>query len=355
MRWPWQPKPETRDSGGDFYDAVLRAIEDQAAGNAADAGSTAAIEAAAGALSRAFASARVEGAPHVVKAVTGRFLGQVGRDLIRSGESMTVVDVSDSGRIELLTAASWHWEGDAPSRTQTVRVTFYGPSTSTTRNLPHEGVVFVTWGSTPGQPYVGTGPTSWAATTARLQSEVERSLADEAQNTPLAALITVPTDGGDGSDQDPLRLLKADIRTARGKGLFVETVATGYGEGRGGAPHRDFHPLRMGPAPPEALEKIRQGTFEAVLAATGTPPALFMGSSDGTSQRESVRRWHMGTVLPLARLLQDELAEKLEGECVLKFDSYPLDMVSRASVVDKLVRAQVPTAVALAAVGLDDG
>ena len=102
---------------------------------------------------------------------------------------------------------------------------------------------------------MGTGPTSWAATTARLQSEVERSLADEAQNTPLAALITVPTDGGDGSDQDPLRLLKADIRTARGKGLFVETVATGYGEGRGGAPHRDFHPLRMDQRLPRHLRK----------------------------------------------------------------------------------------------------
>ena len=88
--------------------------------------STAAIEAAAGALSRAFASARVEGAPHVVKAVTGRFLGQVGRDLIRSGESMTWWTYPTPGRIELLTAASWHWEGNAHPRSQTVRVTFYG-------------------------------------------------------------------------------------------------------------------------------------------------------------------------------------------------------------------------------------
>ena len=38
MRWPWQPKPETRDSGGDFSDAVVRLIEAQAAGTAADAG-----------------------------------------------------------------------------------------------------------------------------------------------------------------------------------------------------------------------------------------------------------------------------------------------------------------------------
>ena len=57
MRWPWQ-KRETRDSGGDFTDAVVRLIEAQAAGTAADASSTAAVEAAAGALSRAFAVRR---------------------------------------------------------------------------------------------------------------------------------------------------------------------------------------------------------------------------------------------------------------------------------------------------------
>ena len=57
MRWPWS-KPERRDSGGDFSDAVVRLIEAQAAGSAADASSTAAVEAASGALSRAFRGVR---------------------------------------------------------------------------------------------------------------------------------------------------------------------------------------------------------------------------------------------------------------------------------------------------------
>ena len=62
MRWPWQRR-EKRDSGGDFSDAVVRLIEAQAAGTAADASSTAAVEAASGALSRAFAAAEVVGSP----------------------------------------------------------------------------------------------------------------------------------------------------------------------------------------------------------------------------------------------------------------------------------------------------
>ena len=89
------------------------------------------------------------------------------------------------------------------------------------------------WPSKPGQPYVGVGPTSWAHTSARLGSEAERSLADEAAG-PLAQLLPVPQDGGDpeaAEADDPLRGLRADIKAARGKALLVETTAAGYGEG----------------------------------------------------------------------------------------------------------------------------
>ena len=53
-------------------------------------------------------------------------------------------------------------------------------------------------------------------------------------------------------------------------------------------------------------------------------------------------------------MLEHELTMKLETEVKLKFDAYPLDMVIRASVVNNLVRAGVPTATALPAVGLDE-
>ena len=64
LPWNWgnTPRLEKRESGGDFSDAVVRLIESQAAGTAADASSTAAVEAASGALSRAFMDAEVVGA-----------------------------------------------------------------------------------------------------------------------------------------------------------------------------------------------------------------------------------------------------------------------------------------------------
>ena len=350
MRWPWS-KPERRDSGGDFSDSVVRLLEAQAAGSAADASSTAAVEAAAGALSRAFAGATVEASePWARDAVTPVVLAQVGRDLIRSGDSMHVIDVDRDGRVTLLPCSSWHFEGDAHPRTWTVRATFYGPSTSTTKHLPADGVVFVRWGSTPGQPYVGIGPLSWAHTTARLQSETERSLADEAAG-PLAQLLSVPQDGGDDSDTDPLAALKADMRAARGKALLVETTTAGWGEGRSSAPRRDWQASRLGPNPPETLATIRRDTFAAVLAATGTPPSLFT-DADGTAQQEAVRRWYLGTVLPLARLLEAELTAKLEAGVRLRFDAYPLDLAGRAQAFQKLVAGGVSVTEALATSGL---
>ena len=351
MRWPWS-KAEKRESGGDFSAAVVRLIEAHAAGTAADASSTAAVEAAAGALSRALASAEVVGASWVQDAVSPAVLAQVGRDLIRSGDSMHAIRVAGDGAVRLIPCSSWHWEGNHDPSSWTVRATAYGPSTSTTWNLPGSAVVFVRWGGTPGQPYVGVAPASWAHTTARLGAEVERSLADEAAG-PLAQLLTYPegqdTDSEDGAD--PLAPLRADIAAARGRALLLESTAGGLSEGRANAPARDWVPQRLGPHPPEVMAALRKDVFEHVLAATGTPPSLFI-DADGTAQREAVRRWHMGTVIPLARLLEHELTAKLETPVALRFDRYPLDLAGRAQAFQKLVAGGVSPNEALATSGL---
>ena len=288
----------------------------------------------------------------VREAVTPTVLAQVGRDLVRNGDSMHVIRMGGDGMARLIPASSWHREGSHDPASWTVRVTTYGPSTSTTWDLPASAVVFVRWGSTPGQPYTGTGPLSWAHTSAKFHSEAERSLADESAG-PLAQLLAIPQDGGDGSDDDPLAKLKADIRGARGKALLIETTAAGWGEGRANSPQRDWSASRLGPMPPDSMVKAADSAFMRVLASCGVPPSLFV-SDDGTAQREVVRRWHMNTVLPLARILEHELTEKLEASVKLWFDNYAMDMVSRSQVVSKLTSAGVALPVALEAVGLGD-
>ena len=87
MRWWRWPKrgPERRQSGGGYSDAIVAAIEAQASAQVADVSSTAAIEAAAGALSRALMSADVQGPSWVQDTVSPPWLAQVGRSIVREG------------------------------------------------------------------------------------------------------------------------------------------------------------------------------------------------------------------------------------------------------------------------------
>ncbi|MXW56066.1 MAG: phage portal protein [Gemmatimonadales bacterium] len=348
MRWPWQKKTESRQSDGAYQEAVLRAIEAEAAGTASDDGATAGVECSAGLLARQLSGATVEGSDMARAIVTRAVLAQIGRDLIRRGESLFAI----RGAGMLVPCADWHWEGTHDPATWRVRATAYGPSGSTTWNLPAASVVFFRWGGDPGSPYLGKGPLRYASITAKLAGQTERSLADESAG-PLAQLLAVPGDPGDGSEDDPLAPLKAAIAGARGKAMLVETTAAGYDQGRDAAPKRDWQASRLGPAPPAGLVELRRDAFKATLAACGASIALF-DDSDGTSKREALRQYHLNTVRPVAAWIEDELTAKLGGPVRLKFDSYALDMVSRAQVVDKLTRAGVALPVALAAVGLAD-
>ena len=359
MRWPWSRKAEQRQSGGGYTDAIVAAIEAQASATVADVSSTAAIEAAAGALSRAFMSATVDGPSWAQEAVSPVWLSQVGRSLVREGASLSVVVMGGDGMPELVPAAFWNFENVNPGaqegereNTWQARVSTYGPSTSYTRLLPRDRLVFVRWGTSPGTRYRGQGPTSWAHLTARLQGEAERSLADEAAG-PLAMLLTTPegVDTDSEDDDDPWAAVRTQLAAARGGSILLETTSTGGGDGPSAAPRRDWEPRRLGPAPPEAMVAVADAAFSRMLAACGCSPALF-DDSDGTSKREALRQWHMGTVKPLARLLEHELAMRLDVPVKLHFDGYPRDMVSRAQVFAKLVAGGTTVEQALEVAGL---
>ena len=346
---------EKRSAGGGYSDAVVAAIEAQAAAKVADASSTAAIEAVAGMLSRAFADAEVVAERWAAEAVSPFWLMQVGRSLIREGASLSVVQMTGTGVVDLVPAAFWNFEryddpgGDLEAGWK-ARVTTYGPGSSHTRLLGRDRLVYVRWGTSPGTRYRGQGPTSWAHLTARLQGEAERSLGDEAAG-PLAHILPVPQDGGDDTADDPLKALKADIGAARGKAVLTETTAAGWGEGKASAPMSDWKPQRLGPAPPESMVAVADAAFSRMVAACGASVSLFV-DADGTAQREAWRRWHLGTVQPLAKLLGHELTIRLETTVSLRLDKYPTDLAGRASAFKALVTGGMDVAQAAATSGL---
>ena len=359
MRWPWA-RSEKR-SGGGYTDSVVRAVEAQASAQVADVSSTAAIEAASGALSRALMAAEVSAPGWARDAISPPWLAQVGRSLVREGASLSVVLMDGDGALELVPSAFWTFEGITGAQARgdreaawMCRATTYGPSSSHTRLLTRDQLVFVRWGCGPGTRYRGQGPASWAHLTARLQAEIERSLADESAG-PLAQLLTTPEGINTASedDSDPWAGVRASLKDARGGLALLETTSTGGGDGPSAKPARAWDPRRLGPAPPETMAKLSDMAFQRMLAACGCPPSMFI-DSDGTAQREALRRWHMNVVLPITKLLEHELRARFEVDIKLRHDAYPLDMVSRASTIDKLVRAGVPIATAMSAVGIGD-
>ena len=88
--------------------------------------------------------------------------------------------------------------------------------------------------ATPGQPYTGVGPLSWAHTTAQGCSPRLNAPLPMKQAGPIANLLAIPQDGGDDDDDtDPLMMLKADIAAARGKALFARNNGCRFWRGNG--------------------------------------------------------------------------------------------------------------------------
>ena len=83
---------------------------------------------------------------------------------------------------------------------------------------------------------------------------------------PIAQIALVPgqaaASGEDGSKIDPLALLLDEVSKARGGAVTLENLAESLGEGG-----KSYDFARLGPMPPEVMEKIRAGAFNSVLAS----------------------------------------------------------------------------------------
>jgi len=347
MRWPWSRRAEVREAQP-FTDAVVEALAAQAGGTVAgDPSAIAALEAAAGLYARCFAAAEVSPAMPAVSAMTRALIG---RDLIRRGESVHLLDVS-SGGLSLIPCGSWDVRGPWREAAWWYRVDVFGPSGNATHYVPGAAVIHARYAVDPARPWQGIGPLGWARATGALAANIEARLGEEAGAT-VAHVLPVPQDGGDNSETDPLADLKADIRGARGGTVLVETTAAGWGEGRSAAPQSDWKPRRIGADPPEALGRLRLDVFGAVLGACGVPVSLFT-DADGTSQREAFRRFLTTGVQPLAEVVATEIGHKLDTSVSFRFESlYAHDLAGRAQAFQKLAAGGMDVSKALAISGL---
>ena len=347
MRWPWS-KPEQRDSS--YTDTLIAQIVSQASGGTlARPSGTGALEASASIIARCFAAAKISGPPHFVAALGPSVMSLIGRALIRNGEVLFSIEVRDGGRVELVPAASWDIHGDPDPASWSYRLTLGGPSRLTTLSpVPANGMVHIRLQVDAEQPWRGISPLASAAIAGRLSAETMQALSDEASG-PRGFLLPSPVDGADPT----VSALKADIRSLRGKVALVESTSSGWAaDGAAQRPKGDWEPRRLGSAPSAPLIEQAELASREVYAACGVPLSV-VTTSEGTGQREGFRRLLHSTIMPLARIVAEELSAKFETPISLSFDDlFAADLASRARGFQSMVNGGMAVEKAAALAGL---
>ena len=357
MRFPWQhPQVEVRENSP-FTDAVIQGILNATTPSApGDALAIGALETAAALWSRGFAAATVTPMNRATASITPSVLAIIGRELVRRGQAVFAIKVVD-GMAVLVPVGTWDTRGPWSESEWTYRVDMFGASEHQTELLPSAGVVDVRYSVDPATPWVGQSPLSWARLTGQFAANVEQRLSEEA-SAPVGHLLPVPTPAapaGDDDDFDPTADLRRDLKALKGGVALVETTTAGMGLGKSEAPQSDWVGRRFGANPPVGVISTYGLSAHAVLNACGVPVSLAT-DADGTGQRESWRRFAMGSLEPTSNLVVEELAKKLDTPD-LHFDFSSLwarDLVARGQFVKAAVGAGMLLPDALKEAGLDD-
>ena len=294
MRWPF--KIENRESA---TDAIVTALIAQAGGSSAppSAGDLAAVEAAAGLWSRAFASATVNPS---TSALTPGILAAIGRGLAVHGDILFAIDVQEG--LMLTQASTWEVRGGTRPETWTYIAEFPVPGAVRKRTLRADAVVHLRYATRPSAPWEGVSPLGMASETQALAGWLEKRLAEEA-STATAYMLALP------EAKSSVESLKADLKKGGGRLHIVDTTASAWGDGKESAPRRDWESSRLGASPPEALGKLRADVKDDIFGAYGIPSSIH---GTGGSARESYRQFLASTILPLAKMVLEELALKLD-------------------------------------------
>ena len=338
MRWPFQT--ENRESA---TDAIVTALIAQAGGSSAppSAGDLAAVEAAAGLWSRAFASATVKPS---TSALSPGILAAMGRGLAVRGDVLFAIDVQDG--LALTQASTWEVEGGIRPESWSYLAEFPLPGGGKRkRTLPANSVIHLRYATRPSKPWEGVSPLGMASETQALAAWLEKRLAEEV-STVSAYMLALP------EAKSSVEGLKADLKKGGGRLHIVDTMATAWGDGKDSAPRREWESSRLGASPPEALGKLRSDVKDDIFGAYGIPSSIH---GTGGSARESYRQFLASTIQPLAKMVLEELADKLDTP-TLDLDFSELraaDIATRARAFKQLVDAGMEKAEAMAKAGLD--
>ena len=343
-------RPETRSSYTDFR--LQSAWQNaEGGGHVGDYRHTAALETCVRLYASVFAVAEVVGPPWLQRALSGSWRAQVVRAMIRHGEHLDAIE-SGPGGAELVPAAAWTILGGPRPSSWSYLTTLDGPSGTLTRTYQGDDVLHVRWATERGRAWEGVGPMQAARSTGQLVGGLETRQGEEV-SAPVGMIIPMQRADGDDpeAEDDPLMLLRNDIKTSRGRTLLPETqMGSGDPAQR---PHADWKSVRFGGSIPEQHIDLRTKVGMSVASACGVPVALVEALATGIGQREAWRRFTLTSCAAAWTIIADEVEAKMGVRPELDLSpAYGSDLTGRAAAVQKLVTAGVPIEQALVKVGL---
>lgn len=345
MRLPWT-KPPLEHREGNYRDALIAALTSQAEGKlVAVPTATAALEACAGTVGRAFASVEVQARPVIADALTPACMETIGRSLLRKGEVVFLISTNGE-RLRLFPAEAYDIEGGPDPDSWTYRLTLAGPS----HYLTHDHVVSASvlhfrYASDPSRPWRGLSPLDVASLAGRLSSETVHTLANESSG-PVGRLLGVPRDGED----ETVDKLAKQLANARGG---IGLVESGDWGSAGGGATMNPESKRFGADPPAALVTLLDTASREIMMACGFNPSLFQ-VGPAAALREAWRIALFGVVSPLGKMVQAELSEKLNDDVTLGWvEMRASDLSGRARAMQSLTGSGLSIQAAAAEAGIE--
>ena len=192
------PAPAEERSAGDYTDALLASYFAAATGRL-QASATAGVQAAAGIVARALASATVEGDGG---AVDPHLLEGIGTDLVRAGRFLGRLTVGADGRARILRAgavASVVY-GDADPDSWRYSLSMGGPSSARTVWATAAEVVNVRINADSLRPWEGIAPLARAVASGQLYARLASSLGDEA-DVVVSRIVPIAQGSGEGGSE----------------------------------------------------------------------------------------------------------------------------------------------------------
>ena len=330
MKLPWTKTENYQDSSytSALIASLLRQVRGRTAGTALTS-ETGALESAAGLVGRAFMACEVVGDPMYTRALTPQVMEMIGRGLVRRGDLVFYLDTSDG--LHLLPAQTHSIDGGPMPSGWAYDLTLAGPGEITTmRPVRAEGVLHFRYGCDVETPWRGNAPLGVARAIGDLTAEVSTYLTQES-GSPRGSFLSTPKDGEDATISE----LKADVKTAQGAMLFVESMSENWESG--GQPAGDWGVKHFGPSVGAGMVEVAKMARSEALGALGLNEALFMGA-DSAALREAWRLALFSLIAPLGHLVESELQDKIDPGISLSWTELRAsDLAGRARAFQALV------------------